>query len=68
MFTKYSTGQAVLIPAVIRSAKEINGAVIYEVDADHWGGVPEDQIIVDDKITAKAAFDKEMRKLSREFF
>lgn len=68
MFTKYSTGQAVLIPAVIRSAKEINGAVIYEVDADHWEGVPEDQIIIDDKITAKAAFDKEMRRLSQSFF
>lgn len=46
MQTKYNTGQAILIPATIRSAREENGTIIYEVDANTWEGIPEDAIIV----------------------
>lgn len=66
MFTKYSTGQAVLIPAVIRSAREQNGEIVYDVDFESWNGVPESDIIVDDKVSAKAAYDKAMTQLSRD--
>lgn len=34
MNTKYTTGQAVLIPAVIESAREENGTIIYSVNVD----------------------------------
>lgn len=68
MVTRYTTGQAVLIPAVIRSAREENGAVVYDVDFDSWGGVPEDLVIVDERVSARAAFDREMKNLSREIF
>lgn len=51
MQTKYSTGQAILIPARIRSAEEQNGKIIYHVDADVWEGIPEDAVVVDDNAT-----------------
>lgn len=68
MVTRYNTGQAVLIPAVIRSAREENGAVVYDVDFESWRGIPEDLVIVDERVSARAAFDKEMKNLSREIF
>lgn len=68
MQTKYTTGQAILIPAVIRSAREENGKVIYDVDADTWRGIPEDDIIVDKEASARAAFNKAMNKLSKEIY
>ena len=43
MNTKYNTGQAILIPATIRSAKEVNGKVLYDVDVESWD-IPEDNI------------------------
>ena len=39
MQTKYDTGQAVLIPATIRSAESVNGKIVYHVDADVWMGL-----------------------------
>lgn len=68
MFTKYTTGQTVLIPAVIRSAREDNGKIIYEIDADTWRGVPEEQIIVDDAVSANAVFDRAMRQMARDIY
>lgn len=68
MQTKFTTGQAILIPAVIRSAREINGKIIYEVDVNTWEGIPEDAIIVDNEASARAAYDREMTKLSREIY
>ncbi len=68
MQTKYTTGQAILIPAVIRSAREENGKVIYEVDADTWRGVSEDDIVIDKEASARAAFNKAMNELSRDIF
>lgn len=66
MNTKYSTGQAILIPATIESAREDNGVIIYEVRANTWQGIPEDAIIIDQAAAAKAAYDSEMAKLSRD--
>ena len=55
MVTKYNTGDAILIPATIRSAAEINGQIIYHVDADTWGGIPEDAIIVNENAESQRA-------------
>ena len=55
MQTKYNTGQAVLIPATIRSAEEINGQIIYKVVADTWEGIPEDAIIVNENAESQRA-------------
>ena len=66
MNTKYTTGQAVLIPAVIESAREKNGTIIYSVQVDSWRGIPEDAIIVDQAAGARAAYDKAMSQLSKE--
>ena len=55
MQTKYNTGQAILIPATIRSATEINGQIIYQVDANTWDGIPEEAIIVNDKAETQRA-------------
>ena len=64
MITKYSTGQAILIPATIKSAKEQNGKIIYDVDADTWDGIPEDVIIVDENAEAQRAMQTFMDKLT----
>ena len=63
MQTKYNTGQAILIPATISSAKEINGQVVYEVYADTWDGIPEDAIIVDENAESQRAMKIFMDKL-----
>ncbi|MBR2554170.1 MAG: hypothetical protein IKE94_04830 [Aeriscardovia sp.] len=64
MQTKYTTGQAVLIPATITSAREENGTIIYDVESRHWEGVPENAIVIDNEAAARAAFDNAMRSLS----
>ena len=55
MQTKYNTGQAVLIPATIRSAEEINGQIVYRVEANTWEGIPENAIIVNDNAESQRA-------------
>ena len=65
MVTRYNTGQAILIPATIRNAREENGVIVYEVDSNLWDGIPEDAIIVDEGLSAKIAYDNAMRELSR---
>lgn len=55
MNTKYNTGQAILIPATIRNAREENGKIIYDVDANTWDGFPEDAIIVDENAERQKA-------------
>ena len=64
MQTRFNTGQAVLIPATIISAREENGTIIYDVESRHWEGVPEDAIVIDNDASARAAFDRAMRTLS----
>lgn len=55
MVTKYNTGDAVLIPATIRSAEEVNGQIIYNVDADTWKGIPENAVVVNDNAASQRA-------------
>lgn len=43
MKTKFNTGDRVLIPGQIVSARQIDGGVFYEVEADAWQ-VPEESI------------------------
>ena len=67
MQTKYSTGQRVLVPAVIRSAREDNGVIIYDVDTEAtWQGVREDAVIVDNR-AASAQFKETMEDISRRW-
>ena len=69
MVTKYTTGQAILVPAVIRSAREVNGQIVYQVDTERlWDGVPEANVIVDNQAAARAEFNKAMTELSRVIF
>lgn len=68
MTTKYTTGQAVLIPAVIRSASEENGVVKYQVDTgDIWDGITEDKITEAPEASA-ISFDNELRRMNREIW
>ena len=55
MQTKYNTGQAILIPATIKSAREIDGQIIYDVAANTWDGIPENAIIVNDNAESQRA-------------
>lgn len=66
MNTKYNTGQAILIPATIRSARGENGKIIYEVDAETWQGIPEDAIIVNDNAETQRAMQTFMSGLLSE--
>ena len=68
MITKYTTGQNVLIPARIRSAREENGKVIYEIDGDYWNGIPEDSIVINDQVSAEVAFNRAMESLARDIY
>ena len=68
MVTKYNTGQQVLIPATIRSARDDNGKIFYNVDTEYaWDGIPEDQIVINDEISARAEFEKGIRDLQAGF-
>ena len=66
MQTKYNTGQAILIPATIRSAREENGQIIYEVDAETWKGIPEDAIIVNESAESQRAMQTFMSEIMTE--
>lgn len=63
MITKYTTGQAILIPATIRSASEVNGKIIYQVDANTWDGIPEDAIVVNENAETQRAMQTFMDAL-----
>ena len=58
MITKYTTGQAILIPATIRNAEEINGQIIYHVHADTYEGIPEDVIVLNDNAQIQSAMQR----------
>lgn len=55
MVTKYTTGQAILVPAKIESAEERDGKIIYHVNAELWEGIPEDAVVVDENATKAEA-------------
>ena len=65
MVTKYNTGDAILIPATIRSAEEINGQIIYHVDAETWNGIPEDAVIVNENAQAQRAMQTFMDNIKQ---
>lgn len=65
MVTRYNTGDPVLIPATIRSAEEVNGQIIYHVDADPWEGIPEDAIIINEDAASQNAMRAFMEEMSR---
>lgn len=67
MVTKYTTGQAIMIPATIRSAEEINGQIIYQVETNHWDGIPEDQIVLNDNAAAMRTFREALIKQSERW-
>ena len=64
--TKYATGQAVLVPAIIRNAREENGVIVYTVDYDNYA-IREDDIVLDDRANA-IAFQREMERFNREIW
>lgn len=65
MVTKYNTGDAILIPATIRSAEERDGQIIYQVDANTWGGIPENAVISDERAQAQKAMQSFVRELTQ---
>lgn len=62
MVTKFTTGDAVMIPAKIRTAKEKNGQIFYDVDAETWE-VPENAVSAGEKADALAAFARELERM-----
>lgn len=67
MITKYTTGQAVMIPATIRSAEERDGKIIYRVDTNDWEGIPEDQIVLNDQAAAMRTFREALMEQSERW-
>ena len=63
MQTKYTTGQAVLIPATITTAEERDGKIIYHVEANIWDGIPEDAVIANENAQSQAAMRTFMNTL-----
>lgn len=66
MNTKYTTGQSILIPATIRNVEEINGQIIYHVNADTWEGIPEDAIVLNENAQIQNAMQRFRETLLRE--
>ena len=67
MVTRYNTGDAVLIPATIKSAEEINGQIVYHVEADTWEGIPENAIIVNENAESQRAMQSFMEEITRDW-
>lgn len=55
-----------LIPATISTAEQIDGKIVYHVEADTWNGIPEDAIIVDEKAESQMAMKTFMDSLFGE--
>lgn len=66
MFTRYNTGDAVLIPATIRSAEEINGQIVYKVDAEIWEGFPENTIVENPNAEIQRAMQEFTRQVTEQ--
>lgn len=65
MVTKYNTGDAILIPATIRSAEERDGQIIYQVDANIWDGIPENAVISYERAQAQKAMQSFVKELTQ---
>ena len=61
MVTKYTTGDAVMVPAVINGAAEVDGQIRYDVNLLNWS-VPEDQV----EVSSTAIAAKALRDLAEE--
>lgn len=68
MVTKYNTGDPVLIPGTIRSAEEVNGQIIYRVDAEIWDGIPESAIVENPNAEIQRAMERFSRQIVEEQF
>lgn len=66
MITRYNTGDAVLIPATIRSAEEINGQIVYKVDAEIWDGFPENAIVENPNAEIQRAMQEFTRQVTEQ--
>ena len=68
MTTKYTTGQAVLVPAVIEAAFEENGVIKYQVKTPEiWDGITEDRIVEAPEASAVSFYDA-LRQMNREIW
>lgn len=67
MVTRYNTGDAVLIPATITSAKEIDGQVIYNVEANVWDGFPENAIIRNENAEVQRAMESFSKQIAQRW-
>ena len=67
MVTRYNTGDAVLIPAKIKSAEEINNQIIYRVEANIWEGIPENAIVINPDADIQRAMERFNEALTQTF-
>lgn len=67
MVTRYNTGDAVLIPATIKSAEEINDQIVYRVEANIWDGIPENAIVVNPDADVQRAMERFNEALTQTF-
>jgi hypothetical protein len=67
MVTRYNTGDAVLIPATITSAKEIDGQVIYNVEANVWDGIPENAITRNENAEVQRAMESFSKQIAQRW-
>lgn len=67
MVTRYNTGDAVLIPATITSAKEIDGQVIYNVEANVWDGIPENAITRNENAEVQRAMESFSKQIAKRW-
>lgn len=65
MVTKYNTGDIVMVPARIVSAREEDGAIVYDVDMVTWR-VPEADVQLRDGMTNSEVLDF-LRAIDRPF-
>ena len=69
MQTKFNTGDQVLVPAVIRSAREVDGQIVYDVSLTNYGDVPE-SVIQEDRLASGAqlrAFEEALPRRRRVY-
>lgn len=67
MVTRYNTGDAVLIPATITSAEEIDGQVIYNVEANVWDGIPENAITRNENAEVQRAMESFSKQIAQRW-
>ena len=66
MVTKYNSGDVVLIPATILSARERDGQISYEVDAKSWD-IPENVIIKNENAEVQRAMESFSKQIAQRW-